>query len=212
MLKIYAFIPARIGSQRIKKKNIINFRGKPLICWTVEAAIKSRVFHKILVSADDKIIYDKLSNYINKITKLSRPKNLSKSTSKIDTLLLYYIKKKIIKKNSIIVLLQPTSPLRNKLHIKKVINYFIKKKLNTLISVSNLRNKFPIHQIERVLNNQKNSNKKIYLNGAIYINTYENLIKYKKIKNLETYFYKMENNMSLDIDTFADIRKFKKIN
>lgn len=212
MLKIYAFIPARIGSQRIKKKNIINFRGKPLICWTVEAAIKSRVFHKILVSADDKIIYDKLSNYINKITKLSRPKNLSKSNSKIDTLLLYYIKKKIIKKNSIIVLLQPTSPLRNKLHIKEVTNYFIKKKLNTLISVSNLRNKFPINQIERVLNNEKNSNKKIYLNGAIYINTYENLIKYKKIKNLETYFYKMENNMSLDIDTFADIRKFKKIN
>ena len=115
--------------QENKKKNIINFRGKPLICWTIEAAIKSKVFYKILVSSDDKIIYEKLSKYTNKITKLSRPKNLSKSNSKISSLVLYYIKKKIIKKNSIIVLLQPTSPLRNRLQIKKIVNFFVKKKL-----------------------------------------------------------------------------------
>lgn len=54
--KIIAIIPARGGSKRIPKKNIIDFCGKPMIAWTIEAAIKSNIFDSILVSTDDEQI------------------------------------------------------------------------------------------------------------------------------------------------------------
>jgi len=52
MKKSLAIIPARGGSKRIPKKNIIDFNGKPMIAWTIEAAIKSNIFSKVLVSTD----------------------------------------------------------------------------------------------------------------------------------------------------------------
>lgn len=51
--KNIAIIPARSGSKRIPDKNIIEFKGKPMIAWTIEAARESRVFDRILVSTDD---------------------------------------------------------------------------------------------------------------------------------------------------------------
>ena len=47
-----AIIPARGGSKRILKKNIIDFSGKPMIAWTIKAAIKSKMFSKVIVSTD----------------------------------------------------------------------------------------------------------------------------------------------------------------
>lgn len=51
-----AIIPARGGSKRIPKKNIMDFFGKPMIAWTIEAALKSNQFEKVLVSTDDEEI------------------------------------------------------------------------------------------------------------------------------------------------------------
>lgn len=53
-----AIIPARGGSKRIPKKNIRNFCGKPMIAWPIEAALKSGVFDRVIVSTDDSIIAD----------------------------------------------------------------------------------------------------------------------------------------------------------
>ena len=71
-----AIIPARIGSKRIKQKNIKIFCGKPIIYWTIKKIIESKFFDKIIVSTD--------SNKIAKIVKrfgaevpFLRPKNIS---------------------------------------------------------------------------------------------------------------------------------------
>lgn len=53
LVSTIAIIPARGGSKRIPHKNIVPFRGRPLIGWTIEAAIESRVFDRIIVSTDD---------------------------------------------------------------------------------------------------------------------------------------------------------------
>ncbi len=53
MGKTIAVIPARGGSKRISKKNIINFHGKPMISWSIEAALESGLFDRIIVSTDD---------------------------------------------------------------------------------------------------------------------------------------------------------------
>ena len=53
MKNTIAIIPARGGSKRIPKKNIVDFDSKPMICWTIEAAIQSKKFEHIIVSTDD---------------------------------------------------------------------------------------------------------------------------------------------------------------
>ena len=88
-----AIIPARIGSKRVKFKNIVNFKRKPLIIWTIEAAIKSKIFHKIYVSTDSKIIKNKIIKYNKKINFLSRPKKYSGSKTKSETLIRHLILK-----------------------------------------------------------------------------------------------------------------------
>ena len=61
--KILAIIPARGGSKRIPKKNIIDFQGKPMIAWTIEAALESEVFNKVIVSTDDELISNVSKQY-----------------------------------------------------------------------------------------------------------------------------------------------------
>lgn len=58
MKKIIAIIPARAGSKRLPHKNIMELMGKPMIAWTIEAAVKSRIFADILVSTDGEEIAD----------------------------------------------------------------------------------------------------------------------------------------------------------
>jgi len=58
MGKIIAIIPARAGSKRLPHKNILDISGKPMICWTIEAAQKSGIFSDILVSTDGETIAD----------------------------------------------------------------------------------------------------------------------------------------------------------
>ncbi|MDT0689812.1 acylneuraminate cytidylyltransferase family protein [Salegentibacter sp. F188] len=61
--KVVAIIPARGGSKRIPKKNIVDFNGKPLIAWTIEAAKKSGLFEKIVVSTDSSEIAEVAKRY-----------------------------------------------------------------------------------------------------------------------------------------------------
>lgn len=58
-----AIIPARGGSKRIPKKNIIDFNGKPMIAWAIEAAISSNMFSKVIVSTDAEEIAEISRNY-----------------------------------------------------------------------------------------------------------------------------------------------------
>ncbi|OCL83442.1 MULTISPECIES: pseudaminic acid cytidylyltransferase [Arcobacteraceae] len=75
MLNCVAIIPARGGSKRIPKKNIKNFHGKPLIAYSIEAAIKSKLFSKVIVSTDDEEIVEVSKNYGADIPFI-RPKEL----------------------------------------------------------------------------------------------------------------------------------------
>jgi pseudaminic acid cytidylyltransferase len=71
-----AIIPARGGSKRIPRKNIKHFFGKPILAWSIEAAIKSRCFDQIICSTDDDEIANIAQEY-GALTPFMRPKNLS---------------------------------------------------------------------------------------------------------------------------------------
>lgn len=76
MKKAIAIIPARGGSKRIPRKNIKDFFGKPLIAYSIEAALKSNVFDKVIVSTDDETIAEVAKRYGAEVPFL-RPKELS---------------------------------------------------------------------------------------------------------------------------------------
>ena len=109
MNKILAFIPARGGSKGIPNKNIKLFNGKPLIEWTINSALKSKLISKVIVSSDSQKILS-ISKKLGAETVL-RPKNISGDFATTESAIKHYIKNT---KESFdtIVLLSPTSPIR----------------------------------------------------------------------------------------------------
>ena len=110
-----AIIPARKGSKRIKNKNIKLFFGKPIIYWSIKAAKDSKLFDKIIVSTDCKIIAN-IANKFGAETPFVRPKNLSGDVVNVDKVikhaLLWYKKKDIIFDKACCI--YPTAPFLSK--------------------------------------------------------------------------------------------------
>lgn len=117
---ILGLIPARGGSKGIPKKNIKLICGKPLIAWTIEAALQSQKLERIVVSTEDKEIADIAIGY--GIEVLMRPQELAE-----DNIISLDVMKHAVEniKCSTLVLLQPTSPIRDKGLIDECINEFL---------------------------------------------------------------------------------------
>jgi len=130
--KIIAMIPARIGSKRLKKKNLILINNKPLINYVIDEAKKSNIFYKIVLNADHKI-FKKIADK-NKIQFYLRPKKLGSSKTRSDDVVYDFINKF---NSDICVWVNPIAPLQTSSEIRKVIKFFITKKLNSLITVLN---------------------------------------------------------------------------
>ena len=120
-------IPARGGSKGLPGKNIKNIAGFPLIYWTIEAAKSSKLLDDFYVSTDDEDIATIAKNYGAKV--LNRPKELAND----DTTTLAVLKHIVndLECDNIIVL-QPTSPLRNDDTIDLCIDEFINGDFDTL--------------------------------------------------------------------------------
>lgn len=117
-MEILGFIPAQGGSKGIPKKNLHELNGKPLILYTIKAALESKI-NRLIVSTDSKEIAEISRRYGAEVPFL-RPKELAKDTSTIEEALFDVISR--LEKNEgyrpeLIVLLHPTSPLRQTKHI-----------------------------------------------------------------------------------------------
>lgn len=126
-LKILALIPARSGSKSIKNKNIIPYKGKPLIYHSIKIALKSKLINKIIVSTDSEK-YKKISVKFGAEVPFLRPKKISSDNS-IDYDYILHATKYLIKNNyspDLIVLLRPSTPNRDVNMVDKGIRYFIK--------------------------------------------------------------------------------------
>ncbi len=123
-----ALIPARGGSKSIPRKNIYPVLGKPLIAYTIEAAKKSKLIGRVVVSTDDKKIAEIAKRYGAEVPFL-RPKELAQNDTPdlpVFQHALRWLAKKENYKPDIIVHLWPTSPLRKAGDIDKAIKMLIK--------------------------------------------------------------------------------------
>lgn len=216
--KVLAIIPARKGSNGKIKKNIALLVGKPLIAYTIEAALVSKYIDKIIVSTDDEEIAKISLSYKAEIPFL-RPKELAKDSSLVIDAVLHVLTFLENEKQSfdIVVLLQPTSPLRSASDIDSAIELLIKKEANSIISVNQTDH---IPQLSNTLdenltmreffnNNCMNKNRQDYpkyyrINGAVYVSYIQFILSQKNFLDEKTFAYVMPRERSIDIDEEFD--------
>ena len=135
--KIIAIIPARGGSKGVPRKNIKLLNGKPLISYSIRAALKSKFIDRVIVSTDDKEIAEIAKRYKAEVPYL-RPAELAQDTSPTLPVLQHavkYLEEKENYKTDLIVLLQPTTPLILASDIDSAIKQLIKTKTNSCVSI-----------------------------------------------------------------------------
>ena len=214
--KILAIVPARSGSQRLKNKNILKIKGKPLIYFTIREAKKVQNISKILVSTNSRKIVNIASQYGVTVPFL-RPNKISKNNSSMLSVIKhainFYEKKGFF--FDYILLLQPTSPIRKSFHIKNAIHKISKNKsINGLVSIEKAK---PLQWMGRIdlngrfLKHTKNQRKEAnyVLNGAIYIFNKLNFLSFGKIPDENVLPYIMSNIDSIDIDDNIDLEYVK---
>lgn len=136
-MKILGIIPARGGSKSIPRKNIKDLAGKPLIAWTIETAKTARVLDRVVLTTDDEEIADAGRQYGAEVPFL-RPKELAEDTTPTLPVLQHAVL--WLKDNEnyfpdAVMLLQPTSPLRQPFHIQEAIKFFNDSGADSLVSV-----------------------------------------------------------------------------
>ena len=222
--KVLAIIPARGGSKSIPKKNIIPLNGKPIIDYSIIAGLRSQYIDTVLVSSDDEGILNLAKKSGAEI--LKRTAILSSDEASphdvighvIDTL------EKQKMNYDLVVLLQPTSPLRNEKHIDEAFELLNKYDSTSLISVY-IPDKSPFKcfvkddagYLKGLINdeapfmNRQDLPEAYIPNGAIYIFSVEEFRRKSRIPMTKAVPYIMNAEESIDIDTHEDIIKAERI-
>jgi N-acylneuraminate cytidylyltransferase len=121
-----AIIPARYGSKRLKLKNIKIFYNKPIIFWTIQKLIKSKIFDFIVVTSDSNRIL-KISKKFGANILIKRPKNLSDDNTSTKPVIVHainYLKNKKIKKINSICCIYPCNPFVLVKDLRKAFDVF----------------------------------------------------------------------------------------
>lgn len=214
--KIIAIIPARGGSKGLPRKNIRLLAKKPLISYTIEEALKSEYINRIIVSTEDQEIANISKHYGAEVVK--RPDSLSRDDSLTIDAVFHVIESPNvqIEKLDVVILLQPTSPLRNLQDIDIAIDIFLKNECNSVISVCEyehspywaykIDDKFlkPLFENSYLKMRRQDLPKSFMPNGALYISTVGVLQEYKSFNSPKTLPYIMPLIRSVDIDNELD--------
>jgi CMP-N-acetylneuraminic acid synthetase len=216
--KVLALITARGGSKGLPRKNLLQVRGKPLIAWTIEAALESKVIDQVILSSDDDEII-KTAIGLGCSAPFRRPNYLANDTASSVDVVLHALDQ--LPGFDIVILLQPTSPLRTASDIDAAFYMLNSSSAPSCVSVCEVEQSpywmFSLGQdkrISKILHEEPNVDRrqdlpKVYvLNGAIYIAKVDWLKKMKSFISNDTCGYIMSRNNSIDIDTANDFEQF----
>lgn len=211
---VLAIIPARGGSKGVPRKNIREVAGKPLIAWTIEEAKKSRYIDRIVVSTDDQEIADIAVQWGADVP-FMRPAELARDDTPGITPVIHMLTT-IQPQYDLVVLLQPTSPLRTVADIDGAIDLMVVRNSKACVSVvepdkspfwmyslNNLGNLLPLLKGDYAC---RQDIPVVYaLNGAVYVAESNWLARVQTFVTDETVAYIMTKERSIDIDTNIDL-------
>jgi CMP-N,N'-diacetyllegionaminic acid synthase len=210
-----AIVPARGGSKRLPRKNVLNLHGKPLVTWSINAGLNSKYVDKVVVTSDDDEVLGLAEGA--GVLAINRPAELSHDTATTFDTVRHTIEN--VNYYDYIVLLQPTSPLRTSHHIDEAIELLITLKSDAIISVSEVDhsplwcNTLPDDKNmnyflkSKVKNTRSQDLDKYFrLNGAIYIcETHSFLKEGSMFLRKNSFAYIMDRISSIDIDEEIDL-------
>ncbi|MDA9190438.1 acylneuraminate cytidylyltransferase family protein [Alphaproteobacteria bacterium] len=212
-MNLLAIIPARGGSKGVPRKNIRNFRGKPLISWTIKAAQESLLIKKVILSSDDSDIINTAKHFNCEVPFIRAIELAQDETSSYDVVMDAISR---VPNFDWVILLQPTSPLRTATHIDEAIKLCLQEERMSCVSVTKVSQN-PLWMFEMgtekklkpvisaAIPKRRQELPNFYrLNGAIYIANINWLKANGTFVNEQTVGYVMDAESSLDIDTEKD--------
>ena len=220
--KVLAVIPARGGSKRLPRKNILPLGGKPMIAWTIEAGLGSRVIDKVVVSTDSENIRGITLQWgIDDV--IRRPESLATDNARSFDVIVHAVEatNKMDDEFGYVVVLQPTSPLRTAEHIDGAFEQFRKRGAVAVVGVCETEKPMewagklgPNQSMNQFVQNglllKEDSNSRVasyQVNGAVYIISLLALYRERTLfPGVGTYAYVMKRECSVDIDTENDFR------
>ncbi len=214
-----AIIPARSGSKGLKDKNIKLLNGKPLVAYTIEAALQSGIFDIVHVSTDSEMYARIGREHGADVPFLRDAGNSGDSSSSWDVVREVLSKYESVGETfDVCVLLQPTSPMRNSVNIQEAYKLFTEKNAKSLSSVTEVDH--PVqwcfrlnesHSMEEFSKSPYKDSRRQELeknyreNGAIYIVKTEDICNPEfEFYTPECFAYVMDRSRSIDIDTMQD--------
>jgi CMP-N,N'-diacetyllegionaminic acid synthase len=216
-LKTLGIIPARGGSKGVPRKNIKLLNGKPMLQYTIEAAQGSKL-DRFIVSTEDAEI-KKISQDLGAEV-LNRPEELASDSA--DTAhVMAHVLQTIDYKPDVVVLLQPTSPLRNAIHINEALDVFRGGHFDSLLSVSQfysfvwamgIQCPYPVNYDPYGRRPRRQDKLNEFLeNGAIYIFKAKEFLEKQFVLPGKLGFYVMPEEVSREVDTPFDFWICEKI-
>ena len=217
-MKVIAIITARGGSKGLPNKNILKLNHKPLISYSIEASLNSKYISRTIVSSDSKEIIDISKKCGAEIIK--RPEKISGDEINSETVISHVLDNiSNVEEYDYLVLLQPTSPLRNEKHIDEAFEILFNAQADSLISCKKIDNA-PLkafmldknNYLRGISNNtypfmRRQDLPPLYMpNGAIYISRVIEFRKNSTLFSKKTIMYEMDNNSSIDIDIWDDLK------
>ena len=215
-----AVIPARSGSKGLQDKNIRELAGKPLLVYSVEAALTSGIYDTVHVSTDSEE-YANIARKAGAEVLFLRSKELASDTATTWDAMRFVLNKykEMNKVYDTLTVLQPTSPLRASCDILNAHEFFKAKSASFVSSVCEMEHS-PLwcNTLPEDLSMADFENKTVaYLprqalptyyreNGAIYIVDVRKLLSSEELYTEGAYAYIMEQNKSIDIDSEVDFR------
>ena len=212
---VLAVIPARGGSKGLPNKNILELVGKPLIAWSIEAASDSKYIDRLIISTDSKEIADVAIKY-NCEVPFMRPPELATDDANINDVILHALDK-LGDQYDIVMLLQPSSPLRESKDIDQALEFMQKNNISTVVSICSSNKPLhwhftletdgklkPVYKDKIFYTNRQKPPQVYSPNGALYIAKTDYFRSKKTFYTSSTFAYLMPPERSVDIDNQID--------
>lgn len=213
-----AFIPVRGGSKSIPLKNIKILAGKPLVYWTALAANNAKCIDKVVIATDSEEIKKVIKDFsLEKIEIYNRDAENATDTASTESVMLEFIEKNTLDMNDKIFLIQATSPLLKAKHIDEMYNKYIEDKADSALSCVRTKRFFwdekgnPLNYDYRNRPRRQDFNGLMMENGACYINSVANIIKFKNRLSGNISIYEMPEYTSVEIDEPDDFLLIEKL-
>jgi N-acylneuraminate cytidylyltransferase len=206
-----AFVPARCGSQAIKFKNIKLFCGKPLIYWTLSALQNSPSIDIIYIATDCQKIEEVAKSFMfSKVNIFQRDQRNAQHTSPTEDVMVEFLAKQKFNNKDRFLLVQATSPTTQSIDFENALEMMDREKFDSILTVVREKNFFwnddgtPLNYDYMNRPRRQDFNGLLLENGAFYINSVGNIIKYKNRLSGKIGLYEMEDYSSIDIDEPID--------